>query len=72
MKPAGNKGPTARDCLHLTVVSADGRKHHCTACDREMIVSETTRSGWAEMGRRLQGYRRKRPSAPSGQEALKL
>jgi hypothetical protein len=68
------KTPPARPsaCLHPQVVSTDGRKHHCTSCGREVIVSETTRSGWAEMGRRLQGYHRKRPSAPSGQEAMKL
>lgn len=52
-------------CSHLTVVSADGGKRwHCAnpACGDEMIVMSTSRAVWAEMGRRLQGARRRAPA----------
>lgn len=49
-------------CKHLTVVSATGEKHHCTSCGEPMIVMATSRAVWAEMGRRLQGARRRAPA----------
>lgn len=58
-------------CRHLTVCSVDGKRYRCTACGQEMVVATTTRSGWAEMGRRLQRLRRGK-NAASGQGALEL
>lgn len=51
-------------CLHLTVVSADGKRWHCAnpACGESMIVMATSRAAWAELGRRLQGARRRAPA----------
>ncbi|MFN2591657.1 MAG: hypothetical protein ABR532_02345 [Candidatus Dormibacteria bacterium] len=59
-------------CLHLTVVSSDGKHYRCSSCGQEMVVASTTRSGWAEMGRRLQRIRRRQGKAGSGQGALEL
>lgn len=61
--------PPPVQCLHLTVVSATGEKHHCTSCGEPMIVMATSRAVWAEMGRRLQGGRR--VVADKGQNAQK-
>lgn len=51
-------------CKHPTVVSADGKRWHCAnpACNDELIVMSTSRAVWAEMGRRLQGVRRRAPA----------
>jgi hypothetical protein len=55
--------PPSPPCNHLTVVRADpSEKHHCTSCGEAMIVMPTSRAVWAEMGRRLQGARRRAPA----------
>lgn len=62
-------------CRHLTICSADGKRYRCTACGQEMVVATTTRSGWAEMGRRLQRLRKGKGGdggAVGDQEALEL
>jgi hypothetical protein len=62
-------------CRHLTICSAEGKRYRCTACGQEMVVATTTRSGWAEMGRRLQRLRKgngRDGDAGGGQGALEL
>lgn len=52
--------PPPVQCLHLTVVSADGKRWHCVnpSCGQEMVVAVTSRAAWSDMGKRLQGGRR--------------